>query len=213
MRSAPAAAVALLLGCGATGAHEGATTAYARIVISGSTVRYSLTLADASRLGPAAQDPAALAQAVRAKVRLANDGGPCASTPAEVVPPAMSSTGATVVVDFACRGAVRSLAIRDDLPDALGAELHTLAKVEWPGGTAQFAFAAEARDARFEIAAGQPAAGGVGSSFWLGVEHIPTGYDHLLFLLVLVLALGGGGAWALVKIITLRRARRVRRVS
>jgi hypothetical protein len=192
-----AALAAALAGCTAAVAHEGATTAFARIVVSGSTVRYSLTLADASRLGPAAQDPAALAQAVRTKVRFANDGEPCAPTPAEVVPPAVSSTGATVVVDFACRGAVRTLAIRDDLPDALGAELHTLAKVEWPGGTAQFAFAAEARDARFEIAAGHPAARG--------------GYDNLLFLLVL--ALGGGGAWALVKIIALRRARRFRRLS
>jgi hypothetical protein len=198
MSCARAAALAAALAvCSAAGAHEGATTAFARIVVSGATVRYSLTLADASRLGPAAQDPAALAQAVRTKVRFANDGEPCAPTPAEVVPPAVSSTGATVVVDFACRGAVRTLAIRDDLPDALGAELHTLAKVEWPGGTAQFAFAAEARDARFEIAAGHPAARG--------------GYDNLLFLLVL--ALGGGGAWALVKIIALRRARRFRRLS
>jgi hypothetical protein len=46
----------------------------------------------------------------------------------------------------------------------------------------------------------RPATRGVASFFWLGVEHILTGYDHLLFLLVL--ALGGGGAWSLVKIIT-----------
>lgn len=190
------AAVALL-GWHAVCAHEGATTAFARIVISGSTVRYSLTLADASRIRA---DLEALAQAVRAKIRLTSDGGACAPTPAQVVPPAVSALGATVVVDFACRGTVRTLDVRDDLPDALGTDLHTLAKVEWPGGTGQFAFATESREARFETAAGAPVTRGAASFFWLGVEHILTGYDHLLFLLVLVL--GGGGAWSLVKIIT-----------
>ena len=34
----------------------------------------------------------------------------------------------------------------------------------------------------------------------LGIEHILTGYDHLLFLLALMLR--GGGMWSLLKIIT-----------
>ena len=141
-----------------------------------------------------------LAQAVRAKIRLTNDGTDCAPAPAQVIPPSGSSLSATVVVDFACRGNVRTLEIRDDLPDALGADLHTLAKIEWPGGTGQFAFATESRAARLEIGAAGPVTRGAGSFFRLGVEHILTGYDHLLFLLVLVL--GGGGAWSLIKIIT-----------
>src|SRR6185369_14875836 len=33
-----------------------------------------------------------------------------------------------------------------------------------------------------------------------GVEHILTGYDHLLFLFALMI--GGGSAWSLVKIVT-----------
>ncbi|HTO48971.1 MAG TPA: HupE/UreJ family protein [Burkholderiales bacterium] len=195
--------VTAVLGGLPASAHEGATTAFAHIVVSGSAVRYSLTLADASRIAPASPggtDLEAFAQAVRASVRLTNDGTPCAPAPAQLVPPAASSLSATVVVDFACRGAVRRLRIRDDLPDVLGADLHTLAKVEWPGGTGQFAFAAESREASFEVGADAPAARGAGSFFWLGVDHILTGYDHLLFLLVLVL--GGGGAWSLVKIIT-----------
>ncbi|MBS2034568.1 HupE/UreJ family protein [bacterium] len=36
--------------------------------------------------------------------------------------------------------------------------------------------------------------------FWLGVEHILTGYDHLLFLLTLVIV--GGNLWRWVKVIT-----------
>ncbi|HSD53077.1 MAG TPA: HupE/UreJ family protein [Burkholderiales bacterium] len=201
-----ALAAAAVLSCSQVCAHEGATTAFAHIVVSGSTVRYSFTLADASKIALVAPptveaaDLAALAQAVRAKIRLADDGIACAPTPAELVPPSASSASATVVVDFACPGEVRTLEIRDDLPDVLGADLHTLAKIEWPGGTGQFAFATESREARFDLGAAAPVTRGAGSFFWLGVEHILTGYDHLLFLLVLVL--GGGGVWSLIKIIT-----------
>lgn len=203
-------AAAAVLGSPPACAHEGAATAFARIAVSGSAVRYSLTLADASRIGLASPQPGgvtievrdleALAQAVRANIRLTNDGTACAPAPAQVVPPSVSSLSVTVVVDFACRGDVRALDIRDDLPDVLGADLHTLAKIEWSGGTGQFAFATESREARFEVGAGAPVTRGAGSFFWLGVEHILTGYDHLLFLLVLVL--GGGGLWSMIKIIT-----------
>jgi hypothetical protein len=41
---------------------------------------------------------------------------------------------------------------------------------------------------------------GAGSFFLLGVEHILIGYDHLLFLLMLILR--GGNLWSLLKIIT-----------
>jgi hydrogenase/urease accessory protein HupE len=41
---------------------------------------------------------------------------------------------------------------------------------------------------------------GAGSFFPLGIEHILTGYDHLVFLLALILR--GGNIWSLLKIIT-----------
>ena len=54
------------------------------------------------------------------------------------------------------------------------------------------------------IDAGKPIAGGRGDSAWsffrLGIEHILTGYDHLVFLFGLVLV--GGRARALIKAIT-----------
>ena len=182
--------VAVALGSLPACAHEGATTAFAHVVVSGATVRYSLTLADASKVLEG-KDLEAVAQAIRARIRIASDGQACAPTPTQLIPPAVLSASATVVVDFACRDGVRTLEIRDDLPDALGADLHTLAKVEWPGGTGQFAFAAESREARFDLGTGASATRGAGSFFWLGVEHILTGYDHLVFLFGLVV--GGGG--------------------
>jgi hydrogenase/urease accessory protein HupE len=53
------------------------------------------------------------------------------------------------------------------------------------------------------VAVAKPAtsgARGAASFFPLGIEHILTGYDHLLFLLALILR--GGNIWSLLKIIT-----------
>ena len=57
----------------------------------------------------------------------------------------------------------------------------------------------QARDLRIEVAeANAPRT--AGSFFLLGIEHILTGYDHLLFLLALILC--GGNLWSLLKIVT-----------
>ena len=57
----------------------------------------------------------------------------------------------------------------------------------------------QARELRVDIAeAAAPRS--AGSFFVLGIEHILTGYDHLLFLLALILR--GGNLWSLLKIIT-----------
>jgi len=69
----------------------------------------------------------------------------------------------------------------------LGADHHTLARIEAPDRTVQFAFTPETRENRVT-----PSGGGVGSFVRLGIEHILTGWDHLLFLLVLLLR---GGSW------------------
>jgi hypothetical protein len=193
-----ALAAAALAGWSPAGAHEGATTAFARIVVSGSAVRYSLTLADASRLAlPTAGE--SLARAVRGKVRLTNDGAECAPTPAQLVPPAVSSLGVTVVVDFAPRHRARALEIRDHCP-MRSVRICTPSRGSVAGRHGQFAFAAESRTARFEVGADAAGHARREGFFRLGIERILSGYDHLLFLLVLVL--GGGGPWSMIKIIT-----------
>jgi hypothetical protein len=104
----------------------------------------------------------------------------------------------TFEVAFACAGPVRELAIRDDLFDVLGVDHHTLARIEAPGHAGQFAFATESRATRVTL--GDGGASGLASFAWLGVEHILTGWDHLVFLLALLLP--GGGLVAVVKIVT-----------
>jgi hypothetical protein len=71
--------------------------------------------------------------------------------------------------------------------------------IQWPGGSQQFVFLADAREAHVDVAEGITTRG-IASFFLLGVEHILTGYDHRLFLLALVLR--GGNVWSLLKIIT-----------
>src|SRR5207302_290123 len=91
-----------------------------------------------------------------------------------------------------CPAGLRELDVRDDIFDVLGRDHHTLTKVEWPGATRQFAFEAGAREARFSI--GRSTGRETASFVLLGVEHILTGWDHLLFLLGLVHGFGCSSA-------------------
>jgi hydrogenase/urease accessory protein HupE len=192
-------------------AHQGGTTGLASITIGGNSIRYVLTLSDIPMPSPLAEemgfgqpgiapDYRPLVNAIAGKIHFTNGGEACAAGPGQVVPPTSTTIRVTAIVDFVCPGEVRELGIRDDLFDAAGPNLHTLAKIEWPGGVQQFAFATESRETKVMVGEKAEAARGAGSFFPLGIEHILTGYDHLLFLLALMLR--GGGLWSLLKIIT-----------
>lgn len=192
------------------GAHAGGTTALATITISGQSVRYSLQLptiavppdlAERMRLAQPGLSPDVkpLLELIGQKIKFANHGRPCEAGAGFAVTPPDGSTLA-LAVDFACAEPIAELSIRDDMFDALGGDYHALARIEWQGGMQQFAFQADSRETRVGIATQRESSRGAGSFFPLGVEHILTGYDHLLFLLAL--ALGGGNLWSLLKIIT-----------
>ncbi|HEU4438908.1 MAG TPA: HupE/UreJ family protein [Methylomirabilota bacterium] len=192
-------------------AHTGGTTGYASITVERGTVRYSLTLpasalpsdlADALRLARdgSARSREQLLDVLRTRIVLHAGSTRCEPGPGSLAPAPFDSPTVTMSVDFACGGPVEELAVQDDIFDALGPDHHTLAKVETPGGTQQFAFAPDSRLARFTVAKAGSGTRGTGSFFLLGVEHILSGYDHLLFLLALLLP--GGGLLSLVKIIT-----------
>jgi hypothetical protein len=187
-------------------AHSGGSNGYASISIGQSSVRYSLTLWPAT-LPEAVSEQIKLARAgdgpsrdrllgvIRDKVTLVSEGRRCEPGSGSLAHPASPAESVTFVVDFACGGAVRDLLIRDDLFDILGVDYHTLARIDTPGGTTQFAFTPETRETR--VNTGRR---GTVSFVLLGIEHILTGWDHLLFLLVLLLR--GGGWLSLAKIIT-----------
>lgn len=191
-------------------AHTGGMTGFATITISGKLVRYNLTLSDVPPGPLAAQmhlgqtgvapDFRPLIVAISDKIRMTGDGAPCAATEGRVVPPNATTVSLTGTVDFICSGDIRMLTIRDDMSEILGPSQHTLAAIVWSGGSQQYAFGSDARETSVAVAEEAHASRGAGSFFPLGIEHILTGYDHLLFLLALMLR--GGGLWSLLKIIT-----------
>lgn len=198
------AALALLL-LGEARGHIAGSMGYAKVSLYGGTVRYSLTLgpdalaAASAEPGPRAR-PAprdgyeALADLVARKVAISADGVRCEPVPGIVTPPSADRANAVVTVDYACPDAPRELALRDDLSDALGRDYQTIVRVEALGSAQQYTLEADRREARVGVAAptgGRAPEGSAGSGvfafFRLGVEHILTGFDHLLFLVAVVL--------------------------
>jgi len=206
----PLALALVLGGAPPTPAHVGGTTGYATITVSRNTVRYAVTLpaavlpsdlADALRLAQSgsSQNRDKLLELLRRHISVSANGAPCEAGPGEVATSPPGAPTFTMQLDFACGGTVRDLAVRDDSFDVLGPNHHTLAKVEAGGQTRELAFGVEARVAQVAVQ-GQAAGGERGGFFTLGVEHILTGYDHLLFLGALLLR--GGRLLSIFKIIT-----------
>jgi HupE/UreJ protein len=206
-----AVGVLVLAAATAAWAHTGGSTGYASITMNRNTVRYSVTLpttvlpsdlADALRMAQTGseQNREKLLDVLRVRIVLRADGARCEPGPGRILPATVDAPSVTMLVDFACASAPRALIVQDNMFDVLGPGHHTLAKVEAPSGTQQFAFAPDSREARFAIGDREGTARATGSFFMLGVHHILTGYDHLLFLLGLLLP--GGGVLSLAKIIT-----------
>jgi hypothetical protein len=184
------------------GAHSGGSTGLASVAVSDHTIRYSLTLhdippgplAEQMRLGQPgiAPDYRPLIEAVRQKIRLANDGAACAPSGEERRGPSAESISITVTLVFTCAGDVRELNIRDDMADVLGASHHALTLLVGPGGSDQFTFEAEMREMSWTPGQKARAVRAAGGYFPLGLAHVLGGYDLLLFLLALMLR---GGGW------------------
>lgn len=200
-RAAPWLAI-VLLALGSAQAHVAGTMGYATVSLHGGTVRYSLTLG-MDALAAIGGDAALVAR----KVAIFADGGRCEPVPYTVTPPSPDHANVVVIVDYACPGTPRELTLRDDLSDALGRDYHALTRIEAPGGVQQYVLEPDRREARVVVAApadGQAPERSAGSGFLAffrrGIEHILTGFDHLLFLLALIL--GGGGIGSLLAIVT-----------
>ena len=212
MRAALVALAALALATAAAAspalAHTGGRNGYASLTVDGAGARYTLTLWPASvpaevaetlRLARAGPGPGRdqLLGWIRDKVTLAAQERRCEPGPGSVADGASPPESLTLVVDYACGVEIRDLVIRDDLFDVLGTDYHTLTRLDAASTTSQFAFGTESREARVRLDARRR---GTASFVWLGVEHILTGWDHLLFLLVLLLR--GGGWLSLLRIVT-----------
>jgi HupE/UreJ protein len=199
------AVAAVSLALGPAVAHKGGTTGYATVSVAGQTVRYALSLpANGSISGDAARDLRDFAAAVTRHVAVEADGAACSGVPAEMRPPSAGRASIEVVVLYACAAPIRHLSIRDGIDTVLGADHHTIADIQWPGGAKQVVFEKEHRLVSIAItgnaAPERRAAGTFVSYLGLGVEHILLGFDHLLFVVALILP--GGRLLSLVAIVT-----------
>jgi hydrogenase/urease accessory protein HupE len=200
---------------GGARAHTTGTTAFAAITVQGQTVRYVLTLgAEAMQAvwTPPGGDVESLAGTVAQHVVVVANDTACVAVPGSVQPPSPTRPTIVVTVDYACAGRMQPLSLTDNLFDVLGPDHHTLATVEWPGGREQLVFEPDRREAHLALGAetvATPQSSTADSSsaesspiafFRLGVEHILTGYDHILFLLALILR--GGSLGSLIGIVT-----------
>lgn len=194
-----------------TAAHVGGTTGYASLQVQDNALRYELTLSslpqplldahggDATRALDAARD------AVRDGLVIANAGTPCVPAAATTTPPSAARVSVAITIDYVCAAAVSSLVLRDDSFERLGTDLHVLGRATRGTDTRTFTLATESRAATliFDSAPATTTATndrGFVAFVKLGVEHILIGYDHLLFLLALLLA--GGNVSAIVRIVT-----------
>jgi hydrogenase/urease accessory protein HupE len=197
------AVAAVSLAFGLAIAHQGGTTGHATVSVAGQSVRYALSL-PTEGLGDATRDLRELVAAVARHVAVEADGAACSAVPAETRPPSAGRASVEVVVLYACAAPIRTLTIRDGIDALLGVDHHTIADIQWPGGSRQVVFETGQRQASIAVSGSpmpeQKATGTFVSYLGMGVEHIIGGIDHLLFLLAL-LALSTS-LWQTVKIVT-----------
>ena len=197
-------AAALAAACASTApqAHDLGTTGYATVTIDGRTVRYALTLP--ANILPPAED---LAHGVIRHVVVEADGAPCSGVVAPSQPLSPQSANVSAVVLYACPAPVGKLRVQDGMDNLLGPNHHTITDFQWLGGTTQVVFEAGKRSTEIEVGQAKAADEGGGGTrgtlvayFYQGIEHILLGYDHLLF--VVALMLPGGSIVSLLGIVT-----------
>jgi hypothetical protein len=201
--------LSLTLLIGGAQAHTAGSTGYAVVTVYGQTVRYVLTISVdvvQSAAATPADDFGGLAGLVAQHIAIGANDTPCSSTPGTVQPPLPTRPTVVITLDYACATSPRTLSLIDNMFDVLGPDHHTLVTVQWPERREQLLFEPGNRSAHVgragELTA--PDAGSAPSSafafFRLGVQHILTGYDHLLFLFALLLR--GGRLRSLLGIVT-----------
>ncbi|MGH7790146.1 MAG: HupE/UreJ family protein [Candidatus Binatia bacterium] len=197
-------ALALLLLAAPAAAHE-RTVSFSTIEVDGERARVSvrLTPLDISRLPWATTAGADLDRQLGAyladTLTLQADGGPCTLT----APPRRGAGDAEHVRftwDLRCPSP-RGLRLHSGvLLDVAPSHLH-FARVHLPGAPPRERVLSEAEpDWSFDPGGGAPVGDSLLDYLVLGVEHILTGYDHLVFLLGLLLL--GGTLLDVVRIVT-----------
>jgi hypothetical protein len=131
-------------------------------------------------------------------VQVLNAGRPCPADPARVRPDPEADR-VRVELDFACAEPVGDVSLHLYVFNELGPDHSILARITQGGRTREFAF----RQARADFRTRGSEAGilaQAASFLVLGIEHIFTGYDHVLFVVGLLVI--WRGALSVFKVVT-----------
>lgn len=124
-----------------------------------------------------------------ARLRVANAGRPCVpSAPEAAVVARGEQWFLALTVRYACPHRVESLAVDYDLFFDVDRMHRGITSLEGLGPPRQFVFQYDRR--RWEIAAAVPLRRQLGQYLLLGVEHIFAGYDHVAFVVALLVLAG-----------------------
>ena len=197
-----------LVGCDNAFAHV-TTTGLLRIEFDAGRVLYALSVAlpelpstSAAMLTAAAGGERAAAETIaevaRRSVEIDLAGVRCRTGRVRIGGGGANETRATIEVDFTCDASHGRLDITEDWSAFLGEHYQTLGNIRTPSGERQVTFGEASRTASVDI--DRTTATGWFDFVKLGVEHILTGYDHLLFLVALLAT--ARDAWSVVRIVT-----------
>lgn len=207
-RPLAAAALALILGTPAPAAAHAADMGSLELVLEGDRLQQSLTLSGASLGSLVALDAdgdgvvaqadldarlVAIFEATLGREPPRADVGPC-----DLRPVAATGEGSVVRLraEGRCPAKVQRLRHRLAFLSDLSEGHRILVQATLDGRRYDRVADRSAQVLAFEREKGR----GLGAFVWLGVEHIFGGWDHLVFLLALVLA--GGGVWRLLGIVS-----------
>jgi hydrogenase/urease accessory protein HupE len=184
-------------------------TGLAAVAVDGNAVTYRLTLvlselpSDTAQLLASAangerSDAERVAEALRNHVTIHVAGEACRPGRIVIRGSDVGEPKAFLEYGLRCAGAPGRLDLEEDWTDFLGPHYRTIATIATPRGGGEYVLGEQARQASVDF--GAPAPSGFLGFVRLGVEHILTGYDHLLFLLALLI--GASSFWRVLGIVT-----------
>lgn len=203
------AALWVALTCCSDALAHATMTGLLRIEFAGGRLLYSLSVAlpelpgaAAAMLTAAAGGDRAAAEAAAAEARrritVDLDGSHCRPGRVRIGGAGANETRATIEIDFTCAAQHGRLDIVEDWSAFFGEHYQSLGNIRTASGERQVTFGETSRTASVDIDRTVPT--GWLDFVALGVEHILTGYDHLLFLVALLAT--ARGAWSVVRIVT-----------
>ena len=184
-------------------------TGLAALTVDGTDVAYRLTLVlselpnEAGELLKRAADgdraqAENVGEALRQHVRIRVEGESCRA--GRIVIRGAAAGEPKVMLDYTlrCPSAPGALDLEEDWTDLFGPHYRTIVTIATPGGSGEYVLGEQSH--RASVYFGAPAPSGLVGFIRLGFEHILTGYDHLLFLLALLI--GAKSFWRVLGIVT-----------